>query len=394
MGMVRSLILCNIIMDSRRGDCCVGSHLTARPGRRAMAVDLAGYTLWPALINTHDHLALNHYPRSRFRPVYENAHQWGEDVDARLGQSPYREGQAVPLADRLFIGGLKNLLCGALTVAHHNPLHRSLRRADFPVRVLRRYGWAHSLHFEPDVVATYHRTGTGVPWFIHLAEGTDAVAAAEYRWLREAGCAEGNTVLVHGVGLTDDDAADAAGRVRGLVWCPSSNRYLLGATADVARWRALGGRTVLGSDSRLTADGDLLDEMRTAVQTTQVDDACIQAMVTTEAAALLGIMDVGRLSPGQRADLILMREGRPLVGARRADLSLVMRGGVPLLGDPAVMARFSHVPTCPATLDGRPKLIHGRLARRILKNCLQEPGLVIAPQPAAPVEDMNHEATY
>ncbi len=166
-----------------------------------------------------------------------------------------------------------------------------------------------------------------------------------------------------------------------------------GATADIAPWPAAGGRGGLGGDSRLTANGDLLDEMRAAVETTQVDAACIWAMVTTEAAALLGIIDAGRLSPGQRADLILMRDGQPLVGARRADLSLVMCGGVPLLGDPAVMARFSHVRTCPATLDGRPKLIHHRLARRILKGRFQEPGLTLAPLPVVPVEEISHE-TY
>ena len=265
-------------------------------------------------------------------------------------------------------------------MAHHNPLHRPLRRADFPVRIVARYGWAHSLHFTPDVLASLRNTPSGAPWIIHLAEGTDAIAAAEYGRLAALGCAGAQTVLVHGVGLSAADRAVAARQVRGLVWCPSSNAYLLGRTADVRSWRDAGGRLALGSDSRLTADGDLLDELRVAQSSGQLPDADLLGLVTTGAAALLGLDEAGRLDPGCPADLILTRADRPLVGARRADLALVVRGGVPLIGDPAVMACFP-VQTVPARLDGVSKLIQSGLARRILTCSLAEPGLEVESLP-------------
>src|SRR5690606_9331213 len=115
-------------------------RIVAQPASDALVVDLEGYTIFPGLINAHDHLELNHYPRSKFRDRYDNAHQWGEDMNARLDTEPYKSLRAYPLWDRLFIGGLKNLLCGATTVAHHNPPHKELWRKDFPVRVLRKYG--------------------------------------------------------------------------------------------------------------------------------------------------------------------------------------------------------------------------------------------------------------
>ncbi|HVU13587.1 MAG TPA: hypothetical protein VHD90_20045, partial [Phototrophicaceae bacterium] len=104
----------------------------------ALTVDLSGYTIFPGLVNAHDHLELNHYPRTKFRERYDNASQWSADVNARLNESPFKELRAYPLEDRCFIGGLKNLLCGATTVAHHNPPHKYLFRTDFPVRVLRK----------------------------------------------------------------------------------------------------------------------------------------------------------------------------------------------------------------------------------------------------------------
>ncbi len=354
---------------------------TAPPG--AIPVDLDGYTIFPGFINAHDHLELNHFPRTKFRERFDNAHQWGEDVSARLNDAPFRELRAYPLEDRLFIGGLKNLFCGATTVAHHNPPHRALFHADFPVRVLKQYGWAHSLHFsaEQEIRDSYAKTPPDVPWFIHLAEGTDEVAAGEYRRLKASGCVGSNTVLIHGVGLTDADVADAAPRIRGLVWCPSTNIDLLGATADSIRWANAGGRLALGSDSRLTADGDLLDEMRRSADATGFarQSRMILKMVTTNAAEILGVPDAGHLQPGAHADFVVIRSSEgdvcALCQSRRADLALVVKGGVPQLGDPAVMAKFRHIPTVTAVLDGVPKAIHRDLARRLLRCRLRERGL-------------------
>lgn len=367
-----------------RRDLFVGQRVEASAAPDAAAIDLDGYTLFPGLINAHDHLELNHYPRTKFCQRYDNAHQWGEDVNARLNESPFRELRAFPLNDRLFIGGLKNLLCGATTVAHHNPPHKALFSSDFPVRVVRRYGWAHSLHFSTDgeIRASYAATPPDAPWMIHLAEGTDATAHGEYTHLKALGCVGPNTVFIHGVGLSVEDASDyylMHDKPLDLVWCPSSNLYLLGQTA-VPPVLDTHARIAGGSDSRLTADGDLLDEMRVAQQlhNHSAEDSLLDR-VTAAAAAMLRLNDAGHLRPGAQGDFIAIRsagdDADALCHARRADLALVVRGGVPQVGDPDVMARFPDTPTVPAQLDGRPKAIHRALAERLLRCTLKEPGL-------------------
>ncbi len=67
-------------------------------------------------------------------------------------RSPVKEHLAVPKAVRLAWGGLKNLLSGVTTVAHHNPYDAAVFENGFPVRVVKRFGWAHSLHFSSDLV--------------------------------------------------------------------------------------------------------------------------------------------------------------------------------------------------------------------------------------------------
>ena len=348
-----------------------GERIAERAAPGALTVDLAGHTIYPGWINAHDHLELNHYPRTKFREVYANAHEWGEDVNARLNAEPYHSLRAYPLRDRLFIGGLKNLLCGATTVVHHGPPHQLLYRHDFPVRVLRQYGWAHSLHFSTnaEIVRSYRRTPLSWPWFIHLAEGTDNTAAGEYQRLKALGCVGRNTVLVHGVGLTAADIADAMPRIRALVWCPTTNNYLLGKTLNPALW---GDKLVLGSDSRLTADGDWLAELRSALCRGSADQPDVFAF-TARPAALLGLKRAGSLAPGSYADWL----AAPAFPTARRDIALVVRGGVPLIGDPPLMAQFPHVPTVAAALDGAEKRVHLDLARQIHRCCLREPGLIV-----------------
>jgi hypothetical protein len=270
-------------------------------------------------------------------------------------------------------------------------------RKDFPVRVLRNYGWAHSLYLssEAEIVQSYQNTPKEYPWFIHIAEGTDAEAAGEYQRLKAMGCVKGNTIFVHGVGITPEDEKEA--RNHALVLCPSTNQYLLNRVLntgkDLQYWAWTTGALMLGSDSRLTADGDLLDEMRFALahvidnETSHMVGCgsaaeCITSMVTYSAAQELGMGSLGSLDKNSPVDMIAIKDtpvkysvAERLCNVHRADLALVVKGGVPQIGDPDVMAQFPHIRTIPATLDGKPKAIHFDLARRISQCLLKEQGL-------------------
>ena len=127
-----------------------------RPRRsRRPDLDLRGYLLLPGLINAHDHLEFALFPRLGSGP-YANASAWARDI-YRPKQSPVAEHLRVPKSLRLIWGGLRNLLSGVTTVCHHNPPHAVFER-DFPIRVVKRFGWAHSLEFSPDLAQRFRRT--------------------------------------------------------------------------------------------------------------------------------------------------------------------------------------------------------------------------------------------
>ncbi len=301
--------------------------------------DLQGFAIYPGLVNAHDHLTRNHYPRSKFREVYANAAHWAEDFTPRLETEPYRTLRAVSLDVQCDIGIMKNLRCGVTTVAHHDPLYAPLRNRRLPIRVLQRYGWAHSLALENrNITATYRRKPRGATWFIHVAEGTDERARAELAALDARGVLAPDSALIHAVGFTPEDTARALARGAALIACPSSNHYLLGQTADMQPF-ARARRLALGSDSLLTADGDLLDELRAAERTTQLAPIDLFRAVTTDAATIIGMLQAGALRVGGWPDFFITPRtpqieqdpARALCNLHPADIRSVWVRGTPII---------------------------------------------------------------
>ena len=268
-------------------------------GNAAGTVDVSGLLLLPGLINAHDHLEFALFPRLGRGP-YPNAKAWATDI-YHPDEAPIKECLAVPKEIRLRWGGLRNLLSGVTAVAHHNPYERTFR-ANFPVRVVRRYGWAHSLDFSPDLAERYRRTPRHYPFLVHAAEGTDESARNEIGRLRALGVLGPNTVVVHGVGASPTELP----AVGGVVWCPSSNLFTLGQTLSAAALRS-GAPVALGTDSSLTAAGDLADEWCAARRF--LPGAEIYPMLTTQAARVLRLSSgEGSIREGGVADLVAVAD--------------------------------------------------------------------------------------
>ena len=367
------------------------------PVRGDEVVDLDGAVVLPGLINAHDHLELNHYGSLKPRERYTNAANWIDDLRPLIKHDPrIRRASREPLRARLFIGGLKNLLSGVTTVAHHNPLYRGIRGA-VPIRVVERFGWAHSLGMqnEPvgangeaggDVRERFLATAPDVPFLVHVGEGIDAQAAGELPRLQASGCVGPNTVMVHGVAWSLENWQQVMRAGAGLVWCPASNQFLFGHTARVREFigwdAASAGHMCLGSDSRLTGARDLLDELHVAAASRVPADTLL-AMVTLAPARLLKLPEAGRLRVGGIADLIVIPAagGDPASALRhsaRRDLELVVLGGQPMVGAPSMDPVFAarNITTVPIVIDEQVRLAAAWLGRAITRCPIAEPGVM------------------
>lgn len=356
----------------------IGSSLAAR----AYRVDLRDHLIFPGLINAHEHLHVNTVPPLKAAAPFPNSYAWIAAFQAHFEEPAVIAALRVPKELRLQHGALKNLLAGTTCVVHHDPWHPALDATNFPVALLRDYGWSYALGwpgYGPPAQQSFAATPTDRPWLIHLAEGTDATAQSELVQLEQLGCLAANSVLIHGVGLRERDIDRVIASGAAVVWCPSSNHALLGKSLDPRRLCAAG-RLALGSDSRLSGARDLLEEMRGIATRRELNPRQLLGLVTTQAARILRLPAGGSLASGAPADLVIVEdrggdERCGLVGIERSQIRAVARNGVPRIADPDFAEWFAvaGMEAVPVTLDGKPKLLAKPLAEPAL--VALEPGL-------------------
>ncbi len=316
---------------------------SAVPRSEKIEIDLTGYLVLPGLINAHDHLQFALYPRLG-DPPYKNYVEWGEDIHCKFADV-IATHHSIPKWVRLWWGGLRNLCCGVTTVCHHDRLWPELQRADFPIRVVQQYGWSHSLALGGDLLKSCRETPTGAAYLLHACEGIDAQAQQEIVELDRLGMVGPGTVLVHGLALDDAGLNLLRERRASLVVCPSSNEFLFHRVPAMERLNAVENIS-LGNDSPLTAEGDLLDEIRFVIRRGEIQPIKMYAMVADNPMRALRLRDhEGTIRTNGVGDLIAVPDkgGTPadaLASLSMQDVELVMVGGCVQLASKAVWQRL------------------------------------------------------
>lgn len=187
----------------------------------------------------------------------------------------------------------------------------------------------HSLHGasrEMIVAAAGCARDAGTPMHIHLAEEAYQVDDALVRYGRRPlhavdamGVLDARTVAVHGCWFDEGERALLAERGAALAYNPNSNMFLGDGVTDVVDLVRRGVRVALGTDGGCSNSRvSVFDEMRACALLQKVhrtdgqaiDAETCFAMGTTRGGEVLGL-PVGRIAPGQRADLCALDLGDP-----------------------------------------------------------------------------------
>lgn len=347
-------------------------RVAAAVSAAARVVDLEGRLLLPAFVNAHDVLDAATLPALAGPEPYSSLYDW-----ARRDEAPEsRRALAVPLADRLFLGGVRNLLAGVAGVLHHHPDHRSLGRSDFPLRVQRRYSFAHSPGLCRDLRRSYRTSDRRVPWIVRAAEGRNPRLRGELDTLAAANVLRHNTVIVHGTALEPEDGARLAAAKACLVWCPESDLRLYGRTVRAARFRAGGVRVGLGSDGAPAAARDFLSNLAVAGQESGLAATELVSLATRESAAVARL-PVGGAAEGDPADLLATGSLERLLGGERGAVALLVVRGRAVYGEPELV-RQAEPGALDLQVDGETRALAVEPARRLSALLRRHPRLPAA----------------
>lgn len=321
--------------------------------------------VFPGLINSHDHLDFNLFPKLG-NSKFKNYTEWGPILHSKYA-TEIDTVMKIPANQRYHFGILKNLVGGVTTVIHHG---FKTYNTQFPIRVIDQFQHLHSVHFEK-----YWKLRLNNPFskrqlcVIHSGEGTDSKALKEVRELVRFNFLKRKLVGVHGVSMTREMAKHFAA----LVWCPQSNEFMFGKTADVEIFKDVT-PILFGTDSTLTSDWNIWNHIRDARRTHKLNDDEIVQSLTTNAANIWNI-DSGSIKVGKLADIIIAENKsndpkESFFQLNPENLLLVICNGKVVLADESMRnvlhsIERNHLSSEPLLINGRIKFVPAEFVNTI-----------------------------
>jgi 5-methylthioadenosine/S-adenosylhomocysteine deaminase len=372
-------------------------------------VDTGG-TLFPGLIELHNHLSYNALPLwSPVPKLFQHRGQWPDHPDYRkLISGPmtvvgeYRDAQGKPalLAPLVRYVECKCLLGGVTTSQgimlssnagvqrFYRGIVRNVEQTDDP-DLFEAQGRIADVEAKDARAFLARLKKEDSCLLLHLSEGVtrsdqpDSVARRHFLALKVAPdewAINDRFAGIHAAGLLPEDFEVMARHGGAMVWSPLSNLLLYGATARVDAAKRAGVRIGLGSDWSPSGSKNLLGELKVAWLYSQhmlgglFSARDLVAMATRDAAAIIKWHKaLGALGPGKRADVVVIdgKQGDPyeaLIKAKETSIRLVMINGVARYGVAQLMGALG--------AEGQTLNVGGEKRRLFLQQATGDPDVV------------------
>jgi cytosine/adenosine deaminase-related metal-dependent hydrolase len=320
--------------------------------RKKLRVDLHGAsTVYPALINVHDHMRGNYLPRVGPPPgtFYLHWGPWDNDLKA---SAAFAERENLSEENKYFLSSYKNIFSGVVTVNDHFPhaLNGDILPR-LPLRAIQEYCLAHEcssfdLKWGDGIEIEHERARqNNWPFITHLEEGFDPESMDGVGVLERLGRLDEYCLFIHCIGFSDEDIEKVAKAGASVSWCPASNKLMFNVTCKIRKLLAAGINVAIGTDSTHTGSANLLAEMRFARDTYRemysedLDPRIMAEMVTSNPAKAFRMADrVGSLEPGKLADALVLKNRvedpyENLASAGMFDIELLIMEGKPIYGE-------------------------------------------------------------
>jgi cytosine/adenosine deaminase-related metal-dependent hydrolase len=255
-------------------------------------------TVFPGLINSHDHLDFNCFSVLGQRKFISYT-EWGKYIH-KIYKDNIDAVLRIPLDLRTAWGMYKNLLAGITTVVNHGAY---LKFENPLINIYQKPQNLHSVKFEKNWKWKLNNPFLkNKDCVIHTGEGSDKLSSDEIDQLLKFNLLKRKLVGVHGVAMNETQAKN----FKGLIWCPESNRVLLNKHAHIVALKAQT-NLVFGTDSTLTGHWNLWHHLRFARSLQMVDDSELFRMITSTPAKLWNLNN-GELKVGKDADIVVVKK--------------------------------------------------------------------------------------
>lgn len=352
----------------------------APPGFDGAPTVKTGGTLYPGLIDLHNHLAYNCvglWIAPKDTP-YTSRNQWPREKEyvtgvrepaAALGQVA---GKAVLkwVELKALVGGVTAIQGSAkLDGPYEGWLVRNVELETFGTGKKTINQSVRTLA-EPDFAPVRERMAQGNAFLYHLSEGTDDALLKEYRDVADHDCLSPRFVGIHSTALGEDELREWGEKGGSIVWSPFSNLWLYADTTDVATATEAGLNVCLGADWAPSGSKHLLGELKVAdLHNREALDGHftgeqLARMATSNPADAVGWgEEAGRLIAGAFGDVLVVGadDGDPyrrLIEATEPDVELVLVGGRALYGTPKLMKAAGAEHSEPLTVAGAQRAVN------------------------------------
>ena len=346
-----------------------GSAASTGPaGFEQPRVIASGGTIYPGLIELHNHLSYDALPLWLVPKKYGDRDQWGgggsnADTYRKLISGPMTVlGHSAELSAAVARYVECKALAGGVTTSQGIALFSNQGIPRYYRGLIRNVETSLDAHLPPahdrigDVAASeaslfIDQLERYRCFLLHLSEGTDQAAIGHFQSLH---LADGSWAIrpslagIHSVGLGAAGLEVMAAQGASVVWSPLSNLLLYGDSLDIKAAKKAGVRMGIGSDWSPSGSKNLFGELKVARLASQskggvFTDLELLKMATRDAAAILGWDQLlGSIEPGKYADLLVLsgEQGDPyerFLMSKETAIALVLVQGVPRLGQPHLM---------------------------------------------------------
>ncbi|WP_106769324.1 amidohydrolase family protein [Paenibacillus faecalis] len=370
-----------VVVSHGKIACLLNADQPLPPQFNSVPEVLTGGTIYPGLIDLHNHFVYNVLPLWVVPERYQNRTQWPREREyvsnvslpiralagySRTARSIVRYVEAKALIGGTTTGqGIRTRVQGGIRLFHGAIRNVEETNDD---RLPEAGTLVPNLQNNPEAIESFRRAlETRTAYFYHLCEGVDTGTRRYFTQLIENDLLRKSLVGIHALALKPEDFHALADQGAKVVWSPFSNLLLYGQTLDLAILKESGLLFSIGSDWSPTGSKNLLQELKVARHVVKSQGAGFNSRdlvraVTADAAAVTGWQrHLGVLKAGAMADFLVIdgAGGDPydhLIDATEADVKLVVVHGVARYGDRDFMQTLNVVPERPP----EPLLVGGK----------------------------------